>query len=552
MVNVRCAIYTRKSTEEGLEQDFNSLDAQREACAAFISSQKHEGWKAIPDSYDDGGFSGGNVNRPALKRMMADIKAGKVDTIVVYKIDRLTRSLADFAKMVEVFDQHKVSFVSVTQQFNTTTSMGRLTLNVLLSFAQFEREVTGERIRDKIAASKAKGMWMGGNVALGYKVEDRQLVVHESEAQLVRHIFQRYTELQSVQQLRDDLTASGHRTRICQTKNGPRGGGVFAIGPLHHILTNRLYLGDITHKGKVHKGNHPAIIEKSLWDRVQAIRSANRQGHEHRLHSKEKSLLAGLLVDAENRPMSPCHSNKPGKRYRYYLSQGEVQGKASKPDTLTKIPAGEIESIVTNTVNKLLGNDSHLTQAIPDATMAQRDLARQWSKAWQNQDAAWRHCLVRDVVRKIILQSDVVVCEFSPVALVQRLNQRPVVKPAEEEAYVVTVPIRLKRINGGPVLILTNTHAAPTNKRLATSVAKAYIWNQMLVTGKTPNLHTLAKTIQCDDSYLRRTLPLAWLAPSIVEALLEGDEPESLQLADLLAMAKLGWPQQLKAFQRLR
>jgi site-specific DNA recombinase len=552
MANIRCAIYTRKSTEEGLEQNFNSLDAQREACAAYITSQKHEGWQALPESYDDGGFSGGNINRPALKRLMVDIKAGKVNTIVVYKIDRLTRSLADFAKMVDVFDQYKVSFVSVTQQFNTTTSMGRLTLNVLLSFAQFEREVTGERIRDKIAASKAKGMWMGGTVALGYSVVERELVVNKPEAQLVRHIFQRYTELRSVQQLRDDLTAAGYCTRICQTKNGPRGGGVFAIGPLHHLLTNRLYLGDITHKGSVHKGNHPAIIEQPLWDKVQEIRNANRLGHEHRVHSKEKSLLAGLLVDAENRPMSSCHSNKPGKRYRYYISQGEVQGKVSKADTLTKIPAGELENVVAMAIAKFLGNDNQLVKALPDATMAQRELARQWSKDWPKQDALWRHVLIRDVVRKVRLQSDAVACELSPAALGLRLNQQPVAKPVEEEAHVVTVPVRLKRINGGPVLILTNTHTAPTNKRLATSVAKAYVWNQLLVTGKVANLHTLSKIVNCDDSYIRRTLPLSWLVPTIVEALLEGDEPESLHLADLLAMTKLDWPQQIKAFERLR
>lgn len=430
--------------------------------------------------------------------------------------------------------------------------MGRLTLNVLLSFAQFERDVTGERIRDKIAASKAKGMWMGGSVALGYRVNDRQLEIVEKEAALVRHIYQRYTELRSVQQLRDELTASGYRTRVCHTKIGPRGGCTFSVGPLHHILTNRLYLGEIAHKGKVHKGNQPAIIDQALWDRVQEIRNGNRQGYQNRLHSKEKSLLAGLLVDAENRSMSSCHSNKPGKRYRYYISQGEVQGKPSKPDTLTKIPAGEIETVVTSAVVKFLGNDSHLTQALPEATMTQRELARQWSKTWESHDAAWRHCLVREVVRKVRLQANAVVCELSPSVLSQRLSQQPVEKPKTEQPYITTVSVRLKRINGGPVLMLTNTHTKPTNKRLATSVAKAYVWNQMLLIGQAPNLLALSKTVQCDDSYIRRTLPLAWLSPTIMEALVEGDEPESLQLADLIAMSKLEWSQQIKQFQRLR
>jgi site-specific DNA recombinase len=280
----RCAIYTRKSSEEGLEQDFNSLDAQREACAAYIASQKHEGWEQICGSYDDGGFSGGSMDRPGVQQLMADIAAGKIDVVVVYKVDRLTRALSDFAKMVEVFDAHDVSFVSVTQQFNTTTSMGRLTLNVLLSFAQFEREVTGERIRDKFAASRKKGMWMGGPIPLGYNVENRKLVVNETEAEQVRTTFQLYLELGCVRILREELTKRGYRSKRRIGRDGDRKGGcVFSPGALYSILKNRLYIGEVTHKGSAYPGEHDAIVANELWDKVQTQLATNRQGHRTRV-----------------------------------------------------------------------------------------------------------------------------------------------------------------------------------------------------------------------------------------------------------------------------
>ncbi len=269
----RCAIYTRKSSEEGLEQDFNSLDAQRDACEAFIRSQQGERWRLIRTGYDDGGFSGATMERPALKQLLADIGQGLIDVVVVYKVDRLTRSLADFAKMIEVFDKHKVSFVAVTQQFNTTTSMGRLTLNVLLSFAQFEREVTGERIRDKIAASKRKGTWMGGVPPLGYEVRDHRLIANETEAETVRQIFRRYLELGSVRLLKDDLARRGIRSKLRVSANGNRSGGaVFSRGALYNLLSNPIYIGEIRHKGQRHLGRHQAIVERDLWERVQGMR----------------------------------------------------------------------------------------------------------------------------------------------------------------------------------------------------------------------------------------------------------------------------------------
>src|ERR1700686_1663664 len=303
---LRCAVYTRKSSEEGLEQEFNSLHAQRDACEAFIRSQRHEGWVCLPQAYDDGGFSGGTLDRPALQRLLTDLAEGKVDVVVTYKIDRLTRSLADFAKMVEVFDARGVSFVAVTQQFNTTTSMGRLSLNVLLSFAQFEREVTGERIRDKIAASKKKGMWMGGMPPLGYRVRDHKLVIVPDEADTVRHIFRRYLALGSGRLLRDELQVQGVVSKQWTSSSGRSWGGKpIARGALYLMLQNRIYHGEIVHKDKHYPGEHEAIIEPQLWDAVLARLAANAGERSAGGRAKHPSLLAGLLVDAQGNRMTP-------------------------------------------------------------------------------------------------------------------------------------------------------------------------------------------------------------------------------------------------------
>ena len=316
-LKLRCALYTRKSSEEGLEQDFNSLDAQREACEAFVTSQKREGWVLLPEMYDDGGYSGGTLERPAFQRLLADVSAGKVDVVVVYKVDRLTRSLSDFAKIVEVFDKNGVSFVSVTQQFNTTSSMGRLTLNILLSFAQFEREVTGERIRDKIAASKKKGMWMGGQPPLGYDVKDRKLVVNTEEAETVRHIFRRYRELKSVRLLKADLDAQGIVSKARKAADGSAyGGKPLARGALYLMLQNRIYRGETVHKDKSYPGEHDAIVDERLWNEVQAILRTNRIERADGRTDNRPSMLAGLLFDAQGERMSPSHANKRGTRYR--------------------------------------------------------------------------------------------------------------------------------------------------------------------------------------------------------------------------------------------
>src|SRR5664280_457485 len=349
----RCAIYTRKSSEEGLEQDFNSLHAQREACEAFIKSQAGEGWLLVKTAYDDGGLSGGTMERPALQRLLSDINQGLIDVVVVYKVDRLTRSLTDFAKMVEVFDVRGVSFVAVTQQFNTTTSMGRLTLNVLLSFAQFEREVTGERIRDKIAASKRKGMWMGGLPSLGYDVKDRKLVVNEAEAATVRHIFQRYLELGTVRSLQADLHAGGIVSKRRTASDGsPYGGERFYRGALYLILQNRIYRGEIVHKGKAFPGEHAAIVDEDLWRRVQRHLEENRLERRPGDNASEPNLLTGILFDAQSEPMTPTHAVKKGTRYRYYISRRLITridaDNAQDPPHGQRLPAANLEALVTN------------------------------------------------------------------------------------------------------------------------------------------------------------------------------------------------------------
>jgi site-specific DNA recombinase len=326
---VRCAIYTRKSSDEGLEQDFNSLHAQREACAAYVASQASEGWQLLPEAYDDGGISGGTLERPALQQLLADIAAGKIDIVVVYKVDRLTRSLLDFAKLVEAFDKAGTSFVSITQSFNTTTSMGRLTLNMLLSFAQFEREVTAERIRDKLAASKAKGMWMGGMPPLGYKADGRTLALVEPHAALIRDIYARYLELGNVREVAEQFAAKGIVVPQRKAGTGRRfGGNPFTRGQLYAILKNPIYAGDIPHKDKVFAGNHPPLIERGLWDQVQRRLSSQVKGTRGK-RAPVSSPLAGKLFDAGGEPLLASHTTRPApggaeegkQRYRYYVSK---------------------------------------------------------------------------------------------------------------------------------------------------------------------------------------------------------------------------------------
>ena len=426
-VPIRCAIYTRKSSEEGLEQAFNSLQAQREACEAYIASQKHEGWTAISKIYDDGGFSGGNIERPALQELLNDIAAGQIQTVVVYKVDRLTRSLSDFAKIIEAFDAKGVSFVSVTQQFNTTTSMGRLTLNVLLSFAQFEREVTGERIRDKIAASKRKGMWMGGVVPLGYDLKDHKLFVNPKEAIIVREIFTAYGRLGCVSKLRAYLAKKKIRSKVRISAEGRRSGDVpYSRGALYEVLKNQVYIGRITHKGDSYPGQHEAIVDQALWERTSALLATQNRGRRQTGGKVDMSMLTGLLYDADGNRYTPTHAVKGGKRYRYYTYQAAIQ-KRALPSQFNRLPAKEVEQLVVSRIAKLFDSPEELIQAVADMetairdlkrlTTAGRDLARSWDKlSLKESGSKIRSLIVRVLVREAVLE-----IEVSPEALERML-----------------------------------------------------------------------------------------------------------------------------------
>ena len=366
---MRCAVYTRKSSEEGLDQEYNSIDAQRDAGHAYVASQRAEGWIPVADDYDDAAFSGGNMERPGLKRLMTDIEAGKIDVIVIYKIDRLTRSLADFSKMVEVFERQGVSFVSVTQQFNTTTSMGRLMLNVLLSFAQFEREVTGERIRDKIAASKRKGMWMGGVPPLGYDVENRRLVPNPQEAKLIRHIFTRFAELGSSTKLVKELKLDGATSKAWTTQDGKvRLGKPIDKGLIYKLLGNRTYLGELRHKEQWYQAEHLPILDRNVWDNVHAILATNGRSRANATRATTPFLLKGIVFGHDGRTLTPWHSTKKttGKRYRYYLPMRDIKEHAGASG-LPRMPAAELESAVLDQLRNILRAPNLLRDLVPQA-----------------------------------------------------------------------------------------------------------------------------------------------------------------------------------------
>ena len=534
---VRCAIYTRKSTEEGLEQAFNSLDAQREACAAYIVSQKHEGWTALSDLYDDGGFSGGNMQRPGLVQLMADVAAGKVDVIVVYKVDRLTRALSDFARIVDVLDKAGASFVSVTQSFNTTTSMGRLTLNVLLSFAQFEREVTGERIRDKVAASKKKGMWMGGPVPLGYIVRDRKLVVEPDEAETVRHIMRRYLELGSVMALTDELEHSGLRTKLRPLRNGTNIGGVpYSRGGLFHLLGNSLYIGEVRHKGQSYAGEHDAIVDRALWDAVQAALADKAPARQRRTNIQHPSLLTGLAYDGHGRRMTPSHAVKQAKRYRYYMTQQIEPG----GPVAWRVPAHDLEQLVIARLCRHFAEqgaaDTSSLHAHDDGRRAAADIIASLIDAPEHERAA----TVAVLIERIDLQRE---------RLVIRLRSAgDDTQPVELEAAASLV-----RSGRQTRLVLAGVQpeaAARRDEALVRLVANATAARKA-VAGKVEREladHAVAHgfTLQ----YFSHLARLGGLAPDIVTAVLEGRQPAALtrtKLARTKALP-LDWVEQRRMF----
>jgi site-specific DNA recombinase len=523
----RCAIYTRKSTEYNLELAFNSLDAQREACEAYIKSQAHEGWGLIPGRYDDGAFSGASLERPALQQLLADVQAGTIDIVLVYKVDRLTRSLADFAKLIELFDAHGVSFVSVTQSFNTSSSMGRLTLNVLLSFAQFERELIGERVRDKIAASKRKGLWVGGPVPLGYAAVAKKIVVVAAEAEAVRTIFARYLKLGSVRALAEDLDRRGIRSKPRRLSNGRTiGGGRFGVGALAHLLKNRFYIGEVVYRGEVHRGEHEPILEPALFEAVQGKLAAQAVARRSRLRGSP-AILSGRLFDIRGNRMGPSHSNKGGARYRYYVSQAVLQRKSSPPGSIGRVPAAEIEALITATLRNQL-NASGAGEPLPDddRVLLERHLERVTLtpnhlelRLRQSVEAAQAHDPANNSAGH-------------PIA-----NVTTITVP-----WTSPVPAAVKGVIHVPA---HNTPMTPSRRdTLLMAIAKARNWVDELAHGRLGSFAVLARRERKLERHIRLLAALAFVSPRIVSALLEGCAPVDLTLTKFVRALPWSWAEQ--------
>lgn len=502
---LRCAIYTRKSTEHGLELEFNSLDAQREACEAYIKSQASLGWRVLPQPYDDPAFSGGNLERPALKRLLADIEAGKVDVVVVYKIDRLTRSLADFAKLVEAFDAKSISFVAITQQFNTTTSMGRLTLNILLSFAQFERELSSERVRDKIAASRAKGKWTGGNIPFGYRTQDKKLVIDEQESETVRYIFKRYLELQSIERLLLDLNAKDIRPRAKTPKKSDTPvTSHFFYGSLAYLLNNRVYVGEISHKGKWHPGEHAAIIDTKLFDAVQAQLNMNKVTRKNR-RTESGALLMGKLFDDKGSRMSPSYSTKKGVRYRFYVSTALLKGRKSEAGSLARVSAVELEAAVVTAVRDSMPNAAQLSTAE-------------------------------------IIDTGVERVTVSKGKILVTISQQPDVGARELTIPWATLPKNTTAIKPRDAVDREPDH------KLVNALARAHSRMRDLASGRFRNLKALSKAENIHPKMLALELRLTSLAPDLVETILNGDQASGLTLTQMLPTLPLSWSAQRRLF----
>ncbi|MDT7040794.1 recombinase family protein [Candidatus Nitronereus thalassa] len=533
-----CAVYTRKSSEEGLDQAFNSLDAQREAGEAYVKSQAPEGWCLCTTRYDDGGYSGGTLERPGVQHLLTDIQAKRIQIVVVYKVDRLTRSLRDFAKLVDLFDTHGVSFASVTQPVNTTTSTGRLMLNVLLSFAQFEREVTGERIRDKVLASKQKGLWMGGFPALGYDIQERTLVVNEAEAEVVRHIYEKYVALGSVGVLRKELEAKGYRSKRYQCRGGQIvGGGTFSRGHLYRILQNRLYRGEIEHKGQIYPGAHHAIIDERLWEKTQALLESHRQEFLTDARVASPSLLKGLLYDDVGNRMSPSHGRKGSRRYHYYISQAVLQYREHEAGSVARLPSHELEQLVNNQV---IG------------TLTKEDGSQELAKRLVRMSDQEQCQVLRRIIQKVVVSRNKVRITLnltgglSLLDLTQDINNEEDAHPLQLEVPFTLVP------RGGKHHILVNGSGdgvnAKPNAVLVRAVVRGYHWREQLLTGSNISLKQFAKEQAVKARYMMRLLRVSFLAPDIIEAILNGTQPVTMTLERFRRPIPLDWATQRQLF----
>ena len=522
---VRCAVYTRVSTEAGLDQDFNSLDAQFDAAQAYIRSQAHAGWTLLRTRYDDGGFSGGSTDRPALQRLLTDIKARKVHVVVVYKVDRLTRSLADFAKLVELFDANGVSFVSVTQQFNTTTSMGRLTLNVLLSFAQFEREVTAERIRDKIAASKRKGLWVGGTVPLGYELKAGKLLIVAKEAEQVRTIFRRYLELGSVNRLVVDLRKRHFRSKIRRLSTGRSSGGVaFTQGPLFYMLRNRFYVGEVRYKNEIYPGPQPPLLDRALFDAVQA-KLTEQWSHRTITRTRSPALLRGLLFDGAGHLMCATHASKNGVRYRYYVSQPYLRGLASPPPgAITRVPAADIEAAVVTALRKHLHSAPGAIKAPLSNDRDTIALCVSRVEIRKDQLAVWRkpppsHAASLDHISDETHAGSAADTNAAPLLI-------PWCKPPFRKAREILLPASASPKQVRPM-------KAARRASLLMSIAHGRQWLDEIISGAAQDVEQIAARHKCSIRHVNMTLSMAFIAPGLVNAAIEGRVPRGIGVAAL-------------------
>lgn len=552
---IRCAIYTRKSTEEGLDKEFNTLEAQREACEAYIKSQMHEGWTLIPTPYDDGGYTGGNMDRPALRALMSDIRSGKVDNIVVYKVDRLSRSLNDFAQMVNVFDAHKVSFVSITQQFNTTTSMGRLTLNILLSFAQFEREVIGERVRDKIAASKRKGMWMGGNPPLGYDVENRKLMVNPQEAALVQEIFERHLEMGSAYGLIEFLNQRGDRNKRWVNRLGvERGGQEFCMQAIYKILSNPIYIGLIRHKENVYEGQHEAIISAELWDSVQqGIKS--RQVERVRRNAKHGALLMGKCLSPTGDFYTPSYSKSGGKQHRYYIQK----------KTQHRIKGPELESLVVDAIRVMAREPEHWRTCWNG--QAGHELLQRWQTLWgrwENMLVSEKQDIAKQVIERVTIAQDHIIIRMSHAGINTVLEgiipEKQIWEDVLSEVFVpsirqekdyleIILPARFEVYGRTQIALDAEGRVVRAFKRsnynqvLVNALVKSYRWNKLLDSGEM-TVTELAAQQKLSRTYISRIVNLMFLSPDVISGILTGTQPETLQLQHLMEVLPIEWHQQ--------
>lgn len=530
----RCAVYTRKSSEEGLEQDFNSLQAQREACESYIKSQRHEGWTLIDTTYDDGGYSGGSMDRPALQKLLEDIRNRKVDVVVVYKVDRLTRALTDFAKIVETFDQHGVSFVSVTQQFNTTSSMGRLTLNVLLSFAQFEREVTGERIRDKISASKKKGMWMGGFVPTGYDAKDRSLVINKAEAKTIRTIFQLYRNLKNVRLVEAECNRLKLKTKRYKAQSGRIvGGGPFSRGHIYEILKKPIYIGEIVHNGAHYPGRHKPIIDKELWDEVQTVLRTNGSAHHSKLNQQNASLLAGLLFDEDGNRLTPTYTVKGSRRYRYYVnSPNRAVGTRKKKDTKLRLSGPELEALVIEKLAAFLGDQERIFDALKLQRAAPKKIkaaiieaAFLASRIEYGEDSERKGVMSKILARVNVEHQTLSLFLRHNALLIHDSNQTDEdSRDFDERGLIrIDIPLKIQQRGSDAQLLLPGQkdQKLKIDQSLIKAIARGYTWYEQLTLGTAESIAEIANIEEVTEAYVRRLVEIVLVPTSEISEILD-------------------------------